>query len=85
MQSVALPTEKIDQIFVPSKQRVRLLSVNAYCRSSNASTNAMNDGDSYEHDFNYASFIGSLCREFMHDSSGGGSEALVDGVPDLAA
>ncbi len=82
MQSIALPTEKVDQIFVPSKRRVRLLSVNG---SSNASTNAMNDGDSYEHDFNYASFIGSLCREFMHDWSGGGSEALVDGVPDLAA
>jgi hypothetical protein len=45
----------------------------------------MNYGDSYEHDFNYAGFIGSLCREFLDDSFGGGSEALVDGVPDLAA
>jgi hypothetical protein len=39
-------------------------------------------GDSHEHDFNKTGFIGSLSREFM--DSRGGSEALVDGVPELA-
>jgi len=45
-------------------------------------TKTMNDGVSREHDFNKPGFIGSLSREFM--DTGGGSEALVDGVPELA-
>ena len=45
----------------------------------------MNDGDSHEHDFNNAGFIGSLSGEFRDDSTGSGFEALVDSVPDLAA
>jgi hypothetical protein len=38
----------------------------------------------YEHDFNDAGFIASLCRGFTRDPSSGNSEALLDGVPDLA-
>jgi hypothetical protein len=46
---------------------------------------AMSDGEGYEQRFNCAGFIGSPYRKFVDDRSGGGSKALVGGLPDLAS
>jgi hypothetical protein len=71
----------MDQTFVPSKRRVRRL---AAMLIADRQAYQQKNGDRYEHDFNDAGFIASLCRGFTRDPSSGNSEALLDGVPDLA-